>query len=870
MTELYKFPYLESSLQRETFKDPTMAHTQKFTASPHSPFRGNVEYFSNGVIRGWAIDLRPEHAPASIHILVDRQEVALIKCDISREDVRGSFGVEQDLLGFSYILPDIFYDQKPHLISLRFTDRSTLPFPDKKDPHQLLENGIFSGYITPEYRSFVDGVDGDILRGWAVKRATPHEKWEGNLIIEAHVDGRRLDLIRADFYRSDVAQSLECDPACGFEIILPQKLRDQYLHKFTLKIVPEGEELEGSPLTTSLVDDALESKLLTFEKIIGDMYLQLTSIRREIHKLIPQRPFNLRHYHQWSKEYYLSLRECTAQAHLTNPLKEKPLISLICPVWRPLKQDLESALLSVLSQTYPNWELILIDDGGKSEQITTLITYYTQLDPRIKSFPLTQNQGISGATNHGLQQAQGAYIGFLDHDDMLVDVALEIMMRAAQVKKAKILYSDEDKVDSSGHFSAPNFKPDYNYRYLLGCNYICHFTMIEASLLKKVNMLNPAYDGAQDHDFILRLIEHVKEEEIYHVPALLYHWRKTENSTASSIGNKHYAIEAGIGCVSEHLKRQQRPAKVSSIDKMSLYRQEWTIKTRPSVSIIIPFRDQIETTKTCISSLLENLDYPNYEIILVDNFSIEPETQAYLKLLETNPKIKILHIEERFNFSRLNNLAAEKSKSDFLFFLNNDVFIEQKDFLALMVKEALSLPKIAIVGAALLYPNNTIQHAGVAVGPEVIGVHTHRGQSYKDYGYIGRIRLNHEVTAVTGAALLIKKEIFTELGMFDEEQLPIAYNDVDLCLKAKKAGWKILYCAEAVAFHHESLSRGSDDKPEHEERFFHETETMKKRWENEKFFQNDPHYPHYFTLERQTFFDLHKPETLCYKLKEIF
>lgn len=845
-----------------------MPHTQRFTQSPHSPFRGNVEYFSNGVISGWAVDLRPDTAPVRIHILVDRQEVAQITCDIARLDVQDSFEVTQKYLGFSYTLPENFYDEKPHLISLRFIDRSILPFPDPNDAQYLIENGFFSGIIEAEYRSFVDGIDGDILRGWAVKRLTPHDPWEGNLIIESYADGRKLEIIRADFYRSDVAQSLGCDPACGFEIILPQKLRDQQPHKFELSIIPDNQELAGSPLTTSLVDDALESKLIGLEKVIGDMYRQLTSIRREIHNLIPKRPFNLRHYHQWAQHYYTLLREQNALLTLKNPLKKTPLISIICPVWRPLKQDFEAALRSVIEQTYSNWELIIVDDAGKCPQTTHIIEQYAALDKRIRPFTLGKNEGIAGATNHALQKAKGDYIAFLDHDDMLVDTALDIMVRSALSSKAKILYSDEDKIDSSGHFSEPNFKPDYNYRYLLGCNYICHFTMIEASLIKKVGMLNPLYDGAQDHDFILRLTENVDESEIFHVCEILYHWRKTENSTASAIGNKSYAINAGINCVSEHLKRKKCPAKVTSIDKMSLYSPNWQVKERPSVSIIIPFRDQLEITKKCVSSLLENLSYPNYEILLVDNFSIEEETKDYLKSLKTHPKIKILRIEEKFNYSRLNNLAAKESKSTFLFFLNNDVFITQKKFLTLMIKEALSLPKTAIIGACLLYPNKTIQHAGVAVGPEVIGVHTHRAQSYKDYGYIGRIRLTHEVTAVTGAALLIKKEIFHQLDGFDDVALPIAYNDVDLCLKAKKAGWKILYCAEAIAEHHESLSRGSDDRPEHEERFFHETETMREKWGKEEFFKRDPAYPRYFTLERQTFFDLRKPNSLCYNKED--
>lgn len=844
-------------------------HPAPHSVSPHSSFHGHIEYFSNGILSGWAYDPRPDSQPVRLHILIDRQEVVQIICDQPRADVKNALGASHNRLGFSYCLPEAFLDRKPHYIALRFEDRSILPFPDPDKPGTFIETGIFPGIIKPEYRSFVDGIDGDILRGWIVKRLTPHKPWKGNLVVEVRVDGRILQTIRANFYRSDVAQSLGCDPACGFEIILPRQLRDQQSHCFELGLIPDKVALEGSPLTTTLVDDALESRLIALEEMIGTMHRQMTTLRREVHQLIPRRPFNLRHYDRWARLYYQNLRRETARHRLSERdimrgSKSLPLVSVICPVWRPLEHDFREAVGSVLGQTWQNWELILIDDGGQCLETTALIREFCREDPRIHAITLPQNGGISAATNAGIMAAKGTYIAFFDHDDLLVDVALEVMMRTALKTGAKLLYSDEDKIDGAGNFLEPNLKPDYNYRYLLGCNYICHLTIIERETLETVGLLNTRYDGAQDHDLLLRLVEVLPQNDIVHIPEILYHWRKTENSTAATINNKNYAVQAGTECVAAHLKRQNIAARVKAIGHMTLYAPHWQIKERPPVSIIIPFRDEYETTRRCVEDLLETQDYPDFELILVNNFSTTQKTLDYLTILADEPRVRILTVEEKFNYARLNNLAVQKSRNAFLLFLNNDVFIRQKDFLTLMIKEALSTPQTAIVGARLLYPNKTVQHAGVAVGPDVIGVHVHRAQPGKDYGYIGRIRLSHEVTAVTGAAMLVRRNVFEELGGFDEENLAIAYNDVDLCLKTRLAGWRIVYCAEAVAEHHESLSRGSDDRPEHEARFFHETQTMRERWQDTDIFRRDPAWPQAFTRERQTFFDLRNPDSLWY------
>ncbi|GBQ98916.1 O-antigen biosynthesis protein RfbC [Gluconobacter cerinus NRIC 0229] len=527
-----------------------------------------------------------------------------------------------------------------------------------------------------------------------------------------------------------------------------------------------------------------------------------------------------------------------------------------------MKSDFEAALNSVLSQTYSNWELIIVDDAGKCAQTTAVIERFCKADQRIRAVPLAKNAGISGATNAGMDAAQGDYVVFFDHDDLMVDVAVEVMVHAALETGAKLLYSDEDKIDQAGYFLEPNLKPDFNYRYLLGCNYICHLTMVEAETMRKIGHLKSDYDGAQDHDFVLRATEILSPSEIHHVPEVLYHWRKTPNSTAVNVANKTYAIEAGVRCVHDHLKRRKIKAKVSSIRGLTLYGVEWLTKKAPKVTIIIPFKDQVETTRQCVDALLNKTAYKNFDIILVNNWSVEDETIDFISEIQKHPRVSVLTVEEPFNYSRLNNLAVEQTSADYLMFMNNDVFVENSNWLHIAIGEALAAPDIGAVGAKLLYPNDTIQHAGVIVGPAGIGAHVHRGDPVTEYGYIGRTMLSHEVTAVTAAAMLVRSDVFHEIGGFDEKELTVAYNDVDLCLKIRDAGYRIIFSAEVVAYHHESLSRGSDDRPEHEARFFHETQTMLARWSDNPLFERDPSYPRYFTVDQQPFFDLVDPETL--------
>ncbi len=837
--------------------------------APHrvaSSFLGYVDSFSDGLARGWGVDTRSPERPTRLHVLVDRQEVAQVVCDQAREDVQAALGHPSGRLGFSFQLPPELVDGNPHTVSFRFGDRTVVPHLDEAGAETRQEEYGFTLHRRFEMQSFIDGMKQGALRGW-VQRVDPlNGERGGGCHILVTAGGVRVAQVKADRYRGDVAAALGGDPNCGFEIILPNAFRRGGQQTFRFVVTPDDVELAGSPLTTSLVDDQLEARLIEIQATVDRLYGEIGRLRTNVADVVPKPAYNLGDYDRWARRYYDRLRarvsaERAREAATVAPgeVVPEPLVSILVPTYKPMMSDFTAAVDSVLSQTYRNWELIIVDDGAKSPEVAARIRQYCAGDPRIRAVTLKKNLGISGATNAGLREVRGEYVAFFDHDDLLVDVAIEMMVRAARQTGARMLFSDEDKIDQAGYFLEPNLKPDYNHRYLLGCNYICHLLFVEAKTLAKVGELRAAYDGAQDHDLILRLVEEIPREQIHHVPEVLYHWRKTPNSTAVNIGNKTYAIDAGVKAVSDHLKRLGVKAEVSAIRGLTLYGITWLQKAQPRVSIIIPFKDQVATTKRCVEALLSNTDYKAFEIVLVNNWSVTREAADFVKRVSRLDRVRVLTVEEEFNYSRLNNLAARDNPADYYFFMNNDVFVDDKDWLKTIVGEALAAPDVAVVGGKFLYPNDTIQHAGVVVGPAGVAAHVHRGAPLTDYGYIGRAMLSHEVSAVTAAGMLIRASVFHEVGGFDEQHLKVAYNDVDLCLKVRDAGWRIVWCAEFTAYHHESLSRGSDDRPEHEARFFAETRTMQERWGMNPRFQRDPFYSKHFTVDRQPFFDLVDP-----------
>jgi GT2 family glycosyltransferase len=513
---------------------------------------------------------------------------------------------------------------------------------------------------------------------------------------------------------------------------------------------------------------------------------------------------------------------------------------------------LKSAINSVITQAYPLWQLCIADDHSTSPDTLTCLKSYAQADPRIKVLYRQQNGHISAATNSALTLAEGNYIAFMDHDDELHPTALTLVAEAIhQHPDVEFIYSDEDKIDEQGNRSEPHFKSDFNYELLLTQNYICHLAVFKKSLTTRINGLNSDYNGAQDHDFILRALEHVATDKIFHIPKVLYHWRIHSGSTAASTEAKPYAIEAGRRAVSDHLCRVGVNAKVSAHPDVPFWHKvRFELGSAPNIDIIIPTRDRIDLMRMCVNSILERSSYKNYCITIVDNGSVEDETlNQFRAWTEREPRIKILRDDSPFNYSRLNNQAVWKSEADLVCLLNNDIEIITPDWLEEMAGIAMR-KDIGCVGARLWYPNDTLQHGGVILGVGGIAGHSHKYWHKGDPGYFGRAVSLQALSAVTAACLMIKKDIYQQVNGLDEN-MKVAFNDVDFCLRVREQGFRNVWTPFAEMYHHESASRGQEDNPEKIARFNAEIDFMKNRWGGELI--TDPFYSPNLTLLHEDF-----------------
>ncbi|MDQ1253175.1 MAG: hypothetical protein QG646_2325 [Euryarchaeota archaeon] len=530
----------------------------------------------------------------------------------------------------------------------------------------------------------------------------------------------------------------------------------------------------------------------------------------------------------------------------------QPKISIVTPVYNPDLTWIQAAIESVLNQAYQNWELCIADASTK-EDVIKCLNSFSKKDSRIKVKFLSENKGISGNSNEALSLATGEYIGLLDHDDKLSPDALyEVTKYLQENPDVNMIYSDEDKMDLKGNRVDPFFKPDWSPDVFMCHNYLCHFSVIRKDIVEKVGGFRVGFDGSQDYDLFLRVTE--LSEKIGHIPKILYHWRIVPGSTSEDISNKSYVLKATKNALMDAVKRRKLNAEVVNGLFPNSCRVKYRIMRNPNISIIIPTKDKVEVLRNCIESILEKTDYSNYEIIVIDNQSYEEATFEYYKKIESNPKIKILSYREEFNFSAINNFAISQVGSDYVVLLNNDTEVISREWLPVMLEHA-QRKEVGAVGAKLIYSNNTIQHAGIIigiVGNPPVGGHSHKYFPKNDNGYFGRIQHICNVSAVTAACIMMRKEVFEEVGGFDEKNLSVAFNDVDLCLKIREKGYLIIYTPYAELYHHESLSRGYEDTPGKQRRFLDEVKYMREKW-GKIMDAGDPYYNKNLTLEKEDF-----------------
>ncbi len=529
-------------------------------------------------------------------------------------------------------------------------------------------------------------------------------------------------------------------------------------------------------------------------------------------------------------------------------------ISILVPLYNTPIRFLRAMIRSVQAQTYQNWELCLADGSDKKHRrVERRVRRWAQSDARILYRKLEKNGGISENTNACIDMASGDYIALFDHDDLLHPAALWEVMSVLCTQNADFVYTDEAIFRSPRvkHILAIHYKPDYSPDTLRGINYICHLSVFSRTLLDRVGHFDPAYDGAQDHDLILRLTE--QAQKIVHIPKVLYYWRSHRKSTASGADKKNYAIQAGQNAVLAAVRRGGMDATVESAcsELPTLFRIRYKLQTDALVSIIIPTKNHCADLRKCINSILEKTTYQNYEILIVDNGSDEAELFAYYESLKAHTNIRVLPYDIPFNYSRINNYAAKQAKGDYLLLLNNDIEIITPDWLTEMLMYA-QRPDVGAVGAMLYYPDDTVQHGGVIIGLGGVAGHAHKHFDRNSFGYMGRMLIAQNLSAVTAACILVKTSVFWEVGGLEEEAFAVAFNDVDLCLKIRAAGHLIVHTPHAQAYHYESKSRGYEDTPEKIVRFQGEIARFQKKWKT-ILEEGDPYYNPHLTVDREDF-----------------
>lgn len=592
-------------------------------------------------------------------------------------------------------------------------------------------------------------------------------------------------------------------------------------------------------------------------------------------------------YMEWYEKHVVMQEELERQRKESESWKKRPLISIVVPTYNTPEKFLMQMIESVLNQSYTNWELCLADASEK-DVVQNIVKRYQNSDERIKYQKLKANRGISENTNEALKLATGEYIGLLDHDDLLsIDALYEVAFAITVPESIEqsgvhwgtynqkwnetspfhleetgcpdVIYTDEDKVteDLTEHY-APHFKPDFNLDLLRSNNYITHFFVVKREIVDTIEGFRSTFDGAQDYDFIFRCIE--QAHRVVHIPKVLYHWRMHQGSTAANQESKSYAFDEGKEVVQSHLDRMDVLGVTELTDNLGFYRVKYPVRDESMISILIPNKDEIDSLEKCIKSIARST-YNNYEVIIIENNSVDASTFAYYEKITTSVEnegeaifyrqdgsvmpIKVVKWESNgvFNYSAINNYGASYAKGEYLVLLNNDIELLSENWIEELLGTC-QRPEVAIAGARLYYPDDSIQHAGIVVG---IGGHARgvasnmlTGMRRIQDGYLHKAGIQLDYSAVTAACLMIRKSVFDEVGGFTE-YLTVAFNDVDLCLKARKAGYLIVYDPYVEAYHYESKSRGQEDSEEKVRRFQTEIEYMRTEW-NDILRFGDPYY----------------------------
>ncbi|MCC6094154.1 MAG: glycosyltransferase family 2 protein [Eubacterium sp.] len=700
-------------------------------------------------------------------------------------------------------------------------------------------------------------IEGETLtvQGWAAQveeKADKSTNLKSTKIYVTRKNGARVSAELTRQYRSDVILALDgvvTEEMLGFQIRFSGNSgENKYIIYFQSS---DGKQSEPYPVDFNTVSMLSRQNGRHF-KGVWDMMHHLNGlmIRDDFQYLLQFGPEKLARlyykrlnnldeaseYEKWVKRHKPTSKELVKQRNYH--FSYMPKISIVIPAYRTNQKFLKELLRSIRKQTYSRWQLCIADGSGKDHTVESIVKRYVSMDRRICYKKLEENEGISGNTNEALKMADGDYILLCDHDDVVPPNALFELVKALQDREVDLVYTDEDKISmDSRKLFCPNFKPDFNPDLLCSMNYICHLFLFPRNFYLKYGGFRSEFDGAQDYDLILRYTERARK--ISHIPKVLYHWRSHPGSTSENPESKSYAFENGKKAVEEHYRRIGIPAYAENGPMFGTYHTTYTWPRKPLISIIVPNKDHIEDLKKCMDSVDQKSIYRNYEWIIVENNSTEEETFRYYNSIRERDNVTVLNWKGEFNYSKINNFGAKQAKGELLLLLNNDTEMIRPESLKAMAGLC-QREDVGIVGARLLYPDNTIQHAGVIIGLGGVAGHAFTYLPAKDPGYMRRAIVTQDYSAVTAACMMVKKDVFEAVGGLTEEYA-VAFNDIDFCMKVGAAGKRIVYEPASEFYHYESKSRGLEDTKEKVKRFQSEVERFQKTW---KAFlvKGDPYY----------------------------
>lgn len=800
------------------------------------------------ILTGWAIALDDTYFDYQLE--VNQQLIELEVVDIQRYDVLRKFSKLTSNIECGFrICAKIDKSIDIHTIKMYFV---------KKDGSKVLGQKISKSCIqksisTDQIECAIDAYEIDsqtkkaTIRGWAHSLVSqePIEL----MIVDQDGNNTKIDLHRIS--REDLVKFkivTEEEKYSGFQIEFIKEDHQSYD-----LVVKSSSTKQTIQLNHIVISKATKLKRLikaylhefTIKNMINAFsYLKKNGIKKFIQRLAKGPNITHMSYHEWFLMHRVTPQELEKQKN--TKFEYEPLISIIVPTYNTPIKYLQEMIDSVINQSYANWELCIADGSQGNQKLEKELEKYHQLDARIKYTLLDQNYGIAKNTNAALELANGEYIGLFDHDDLLTPDALFEVVKSLQDIQYDILYTDEDKTNSQHtEYMDPNFKPDYSPDLFRSHNYITHFFVVKSSIIKGVGGFRSEFDGSQDYDVMFRCIEQSKK--IYHIPKILYHWRMHSNSTAKNPESKMYCYDAGKRAIEEHYQRVGIKAKVENQKQWGMYHTIYETTGNPLVSIVIPNKDQKEILERCIDSLYQKNKYQHFEIIIVENNSETKEIFEYYEdIQKQHDNIQVVMYEGEFNYSAINNFGVKYTKGDYILLLNNDTEVIVEDALSELLGCCMQ-ENVGIVGAKLLYEDNTVQHGGVVIGFGGFAGHVYTGLHKDECGYMVRSQINCNYSAVTAACMMIKKQCFEEVNGLSEE-FKVGLNDIDFCLKVRQLGYLVVYNAHSLWYHYESKSRGYEDTPEKRKRFEGEIALFQSKWKD-ILIQGDPYYNQNFVIE---------------------